>query len=55
MSEDYYEQKYLTRLVLLTEGINKLQILLNSNEPDITEIKSTVNTMDKESFKLWQY
>lgn len=54
MSEDYYEKKYLTRLVPITDGINKLQILLSSNEPNITEIRRIVYSMDKEITRLWQ-
>lgn len=55
ISEDYYEKKYLTSLVPITDGINKLQILLSSNNSNITEVKSIVDTMEKEITKLWQY
>jgi hypothetical protein len=55
MTKDYYEQKYLSILVPITENINKLNTILKSPHCDIGEIKKIVDSMDKECLNLWQY
>lgn len=55
MPEDYYEKKYLCRLINITEGINKINEILNSPEPNIDELRKIAYSMDKEIITTWRY
>lgn len=55
MPENYYEKKYICRLIPITDGINKMKELLNSPEPNIEELRKIAYSMDKENITLWRY
>lgn len=55
MPEDYYEKKYICRLINITHGINTMGEILNSHEPNIGELKKIANSMDKEILTAWRY
>ena len=55
MPEDYYKKQYICRLIPITDGINKMMKILNSQEPNIEELKTIVYSMDKGSITSWRY
>lgn len=55
MPENYYEKKYICRLIPITDGINKMKEILNSPEPNIDELRKIAYSMDKEILTVWRY
>lgn len=55
MPDDYYEKKYMCKIIPITEGINRMKNILDSPFPNIEELRTIVNSLDRETIKLWRY